>query len=96
MNFLQERKIDMRLIDVDEVEVNIRNSYYIKNSWKLNVLSAIKLCKVVDAVEIVRCKDCVHKGSSVMPVDKIYCKRLRCYTEENDFCSYGERKETTQ
>ena len=33
----------------------------------------------VDAVEVVRCRDCVHFGE--------------CLVTENDYCSNGERKE---
>ena len=34
----------------------------------------------IDAVEVVRCRDCVHFGE--------------CLVTENDYCSKGERKET--
>ena len=33
----------------------------------------------IDAVEVVRCRDCVHFGE--------------CLVTENDYCSKGERKE---
>jgi hypothetical protein len=35
----------------------------------------------IDAVPVVRCRDCVHF--------------TECLTTENDYCSKGERKETT-
>ena len=52
----------------------------------------------VDAVEVVRCKDCKHRkdiniiggGYSVMHCTLSY--GLPC-VEPNDFCSYGERKD---
>lgn len=42
----------------------------------------------IDAVEVVRCKDCVHwfKGVCSAHVDNIYM-------DENDFCSLGERND---
>jgi len=53
----------------------------------------------VDAVEVVRCKDCKHweqynacdgtKPHRCMNHDAIFYKR----TNPNDFCSYGERKD---
>lgn len=53
----------------------------------------------VDAVEVVRCKDCKHYHK-ITETDKhcrcdIFCG---CYdkpypTEPDDFCSYGERRE---
>ena len=49
----------------------------------------------IDAVEVVRCKDCKHFGGVVFA----YTCRLhsmsntRIQMNENDFCSYGERKD---
>lgn len=46
-----------------------------------------------DVVEVVRCKDCIHFSTA----NDGYCIRPHNglhITEANDFCSYGERKET--
>ena len=47
----------------------------------------------VDAVEVVRCKDCKHYECHKR---KIYENCVRDYrlvpTKPNDFCSYGERR----
>lgn len=50
----------------------------------------------VDAVEVVRCKDCKHHGGVVYGNR---CKKwssyhagLTYFTDANDFCSYGERR----
>ena len=49
----------------------------------------------VDAVEVVRCRDCKHRGTDDCifhikgePADEELLRKL-----DNDFCSYGERKE---
>ena len=49
-------------------------------------------------VEVVRCKDCTHKGWVQEPchgksID--YCKMWECVLDNLDttFCSYGERKD---
>lgn len=49
----------------------------------------------VDAVEVVRCRDCRHRGTDDCifhikgePADEELLRKL-----DNDFCSYGERKE---
>ena len=43
---------------------------------------------VVDAVIPVRCKECIHRdGTPGQP--NIVCRNMK----EDDFCSYGERKE---
>ena len=66
------------------------------NTW-------IELIPTVDAVEVVRCKDCKwykeSKHSELRPIR--FCYRLRNNDgvpvgynwDDNDFCSYGERKE---
>ena len=47
----------------------------------------------VDAVEVVRCKDCKHRA------DEWECGNYLCnlkmigFVRANDFCSYGERRE---
>lgn len=47
-----------------------------------------------DVVEVVRCKDCKH-SSFVKSCSKYECRK-GCGTLKycNDFCSYGERRET--
>ena len=54
----------------------------------------------VDAVEVVRCKKCKHcklcypeKQIGQEPTPGWYCKVHKSYRRENDFCSYGERRE---
>lgn len=42
----------------------------------------------VDAVEVVRCCECKYRNKAPCPM------RLSLnWTEDNDFCSYGERKD---
>lgn len=45
----------------------------------------------VDAVEVVRCKDCRFEGGIPMPIGYIYCYRTDSVVGNNDFCSYGEK-----
>ena len=59
--------------------------------------SAIKFIKAapsVDAVPVVRCKDCVwFKGKHGCPLaESEYFKSGKLLPHENDFCSYGERR----
>ena len=66
-------------------------------------LAVIEICgiiteqKTVDAVEVVRCEDCVyyrksHKGESG---DCIFDNR-HTFVLKDDFCSYGERREVKE
>lgn len=51
------------------------------------------LCHIVDAVEVVRCKDCKWFGRD-MGYGKHDCKKYEMpYCLADDFCSYGERKD---
>lgn len=47
----------------------------------------------IDAVEVVRCKDCKCWGGVVFGYRcrKRSCMNTQIQTSENDFCSYGER-----
>ena len=48
----------------------------------------------VDAVEVVRCKDC-QSGCKLWFSDKgvNFCRKLGIDVKPDDFCSYGERKD---
>lgn len=48
-----------------------------------------------DVVEVVRCKDCKHRGWVQEPCHGKtvhYCKLTETGVKDNDFCSYGERR----
>ena len=49
----------------------------------------------VDAVEVVRCKDCKFGDWDSEPHDAMVCMRTKdgFWRSGNDFCSFGERKE---
>lgn len=51
------------------------------------VRHAIENAPAIDAVPVVRCKDCKHC------LDTLWCKYKLQPCDDNDFCSYGERKE---
>ena len=60
-----------------------------------------QICLTVDAVAVVRCKDCKHwkpsgsmAGNSEDDLQPIGgCIWANCCRRANDFCSYGERKD---
>ena len=76
-------------------------SYFIGNvfNW-LSEWFEIVEDSTVDAVEVVRCKDCKicdfsypAKPIGEEAIPGWYCKKYRCYRKPDDFCSYGERKD---
>ena len=80
----------MRLIDADELE----NEFGISDA-DIIAKEVIQDAPTVDAVPVVRCRDCKHRGTDDCifhikgePADEELLLKL-----DNDFCSYGKRKE---
>lgn len=58
--------------------------------------SVVRSMPKADVVEVVRCKYCIHKGWVQEPCHGrsiAYCHIHEICIREDDFCSYGERKE---
>ena len=79
----------MRLIDVDAfLEKMKRTSRY------FDVKFDIEEMPTIDAVTVVRCKDCIRRYDTdecpmCFLIEGNYCE----YTNENGYCDRGERKE---
>ena len=86
---------EKRLIDAnamrDDWLKNGENEYvYDTNA----VLDSIDSQPTVDAVEVVRCKDCIRRyDTDECPMCFLIKGKYYEYTNLNDFCSFGERKE---
>lgn len=101
----------MRLIDANKVIKNIvaerdkipyelvsEKPFKHGNSMRGGIRKALRCIEqapTVDAVEVVRCRECKHRGTDDCifhikgePADEELLLKL-----DNDFCSYGERKE---
>ena len=78
----------MRLIDADALKEHIKRytSVFAKYDWR-EICEMLNDAPTVDAVPVVRCKDCVYfwDGVCTAHTDAI------C-TDENEFCSWGERR----
>ena len=100
---------EKRLIDADSLEAEFRETKMSAVFPKWRNMDIIAKCSVieyakkvksivtnaptVDAVEVVRCKDCIFfkKGQPF----KHKCKNMvggMYYVSPDDFCSYGERR----
>lgn len=78
-----------RLIDADRLinSLNIRSVTY-----NCIINKCIDDAPTIDAVEVVRCKDCKYLGIKDLVYG--YCKyRMTGIIMPDDYCSYGERKE---
>lgn len=91
----------MRLINADDLVNKIVFYTKIPIPYKERVEDAIQDMPTVDAVEVVRCKDCIHcaddyvdTGFGAMPT--FTCDIFEGYgvgIKPDHYCSYGERGE---
>ena len=83
----------MRLIDADALIALIKKR--IKNSMIIGWLcSIIRDAPTIDAVPVVRCKDCIRRyDTDECPMCFLIEGKCYEYTNENGFCNRGERKE---
>ena len=57
------------------------------------IIAGLERADTVDAVEVVRCKDCKHSRSfKSRYVGDLTCMRWWADTKPEDFCSYGRRR----
>lgn len=73
-----------RLIDADEPW---RKTFICEDA--ADVRKEIETAPTVDAVEVVRCKDCKHWEDGYFG----YCTKIHTAMDYDAFCAYGERKE---
>ena len=94
----------MRLCDLDEIKIQVKRQYEDCHGYSGNkkaiyreailaVRSILHSAKTIDAVTVVRCRECKWWQED----DDIgHCDNpdgLDNYAKPEDFCSYGERKE---
>ena len=83
----------MRLIDADalmEKEYSrLRDGDVL---WRIPP-SHIDLAPTIDAVPVVRCRECVHNHPEFVGNETKWCELCRTTVNPDDFCSYGQRKE---
>ena len=59
-------------------------------------IEVVEKAQTIDAVPVVRCKDCKKFTPCIEVIGKSwtgFCEGLQCHTDEEDFCSRGERRE---
>ena len=87
----------MRLIDADRLsEViydNVSALYEDAVCAKEDCLAEIEAAQTVDAVPVVRCRECKHCDPENYYCDHPMGTAAPLRRKPDDFCSYGERKE---
>ncbi len=83
----------MRPIDADRRTVAtalkmIHDADFTPGVYEHSVYGKAALLLEKDAVEVVRCRECKYHNKPPCPMRLSFN-----WTEDNDFCSYGERKE---
>lgn len=84
MDAREKQPSEKRLIDADALieEANADGAYGYVDAKQ------IADAPTVDAVEVVRCRECKYHNKPPCPMRLSFN-----WTEDDDFCSYGERKE---
>ena len=78
---------------IEDLELLAKHEESFRQSVILGVVHTVKAQKTIDAVEVVRCKDCRHLYDGI---DDYCCMNHKGLAKicENSFCSYGERKDS--
>ena len=93
----------MRLIDADALQnilltitTALEHEYGSLGGAVSGCMKHIDNAPTVDAVPVVRCRECEHWDGSVCEVHSEWPDQYSTghmdYTEADDFCSYGERR----
>ena len=94
----------MRLIDAEALGIGVANETIFKereytHGWNA-AIKIIDNAPTIDAVPVVRCKDCKYYRYGKYFTGVKFCQRLPYYaaegglnTADDGFCSCGERKE---
>lgn len=84
----------MRLIDadslIDDLELLAKHEEDFRQSVILGVVHTIKAQRTIDAVKVVRCKDCIHSYGDLC---RTYCSYLDCVVYPHFYCAGGKRKD---
>ena len=83
---------DMRLGDLDALKVYVKHTDLTAKE-KVALLFAIAEAPTIDAVPVVRCKDCKHSDEDDFDGSLWCCRDKEIEVPEEHFCSYGERKD---
>ena len=93
MDVMGKTSNEKRLIDSDRRTIAtalkmIHDADFTPGVYEHSVYGKAALLLEKDAVEVVRCRECKYHNKPPCPMRLSFN-----WTEDNDFCSYGERKE---
>lgn len=82
----------MRLIDADQLLQKLQKDPLFPLVEQYGISRVIKAAPTVDAVPVIRCKDCRHKyydGNQIICQKMYYCDGNNFEPSAEDFCSQG-------
>ena len=89
-----ERRMIMGLIDIDKFEVDVPiSSSFEFVSGVLHVLNTLDAVPTVDAVKVVRCKDCIYSYEEFGFIHCTFGPYGDCKVPSQFYCAEGKRKE---
>ena len=85
-----------RVIDVDALGIGKAKREVFENpayadGWN-SVIEIIENAPTVDAVEVVRCKDCKHSSGTRIEPNTCVCFKHGIIMFADHFCAWGERR----
>lgn len=87
---LHSEEFQMRLIDADAFEIELQHEWKnneISNGEWMDIRQWLKEAPTIDAVQVVRCKDCKYCNGEYE-----YCY-FDIFVKPDGYCSYGEKTE---
>ena len=98
MDVMEKTASEKRLIDanllVKDLEFLAKHEDSFRQSVILGVVQTVNTWPTVDAVEVVRCNNCLYSTERYGHIDCIHGVSYRNTWNKPDFyCAYGERKE---
>lgn len=87
----------MRLIDADELGIGKANPDVFENKayadgWN-SAIDIINAAPSADAVQVVRCKDCIHSDEYIGDLVCSHGVCVNCEVPPNFYCAEGKRRD---
>ena len=84
--------VDKRLIDANALMKNIGKIPQLRGITYGRMKKAVEEAPTIDAVEVVRCRECIHHVRTKSNLGFSWCGKFGNVMRDSDFCSWGERK----
>ena len=86
----EKRLFDANALGIGKAKREIFDNPVYADGWN-SAIDIIENAPTVDAVEVVRCKDCKYYMNHIALPNN--CQRHDIFITAEDFCSYGERRD---